>query len=137
MIRKSKNLRAAYKKCDHYFSQYIRLKYADKNGYCICATCGHKFHWKDIDCGHYIGRNHKNTRFDERNVRPQCKSCNRFYEERAELGLVILKKLGQKEFEQLIQDGNKVRKWKIWEVDNLSQLFADRIKELKNVKVSN
>jgi len=45
--------------------------------------------------------------------------------------------LGQKEFEQLIQDGNKVRKWKIWEVDNLSQLFADRIKELKNVKVSN
>lgn len=60
------------------FSQYIRLKHSDENGFCKCYTCGAVRHWKKIDCGHGIGRQHKATKFDEKNNRPQCKHCNGF-----------------------------------------------------------
>jgi hypothetical protein len=38
------------KKYDAVFSQYIRLRDADKNGICSCITCGAKVHWKNIQC---------------------------------------------------------------------------------------
>jgi len=42
-----------------------------------CYTCGRKFLWKDLDCGHYIKRRFLNTRWDLDNLRPQCQYCNR------------------------------------------------------------
>jgi len=134
-IRPSKNLRAAYKKCDHYFSQYIRLKYADKNGNVKCYTCESVKPIKEMDNGHFCGRWKKNVRWDERNCRPQCPRCNRFLEQRDVFAGNLLKELGRKEFEKLIQDGNKIKHWKIWEVNELSQIFAIKVKELKNVKL--
>lgn len=135
-IRPSKNLRSAYKKCDGYFSKYIRLKYADKNGFCKCVTCNRDpLYWKEMDAGHFVGRNNKNTRYDEENVFPQCPDCNRFKDRRANFALYLLKKLGKKKFEALVLRGNQVRKWTIWEVDELSQYYSDKIKEIKNVKV--
>lgn len=60
------------------FSLYIRLKHSDENGYCKCYTCGAVRHYSKLDCGHGIGRQHKATKFDEKNNRPQCKPCNGF-----------------------------------------------------------
>src|SRR5436190_1999057 len=67
------------------FSEYIRLKFSDDNGYCSCYTCGVIRHWKKIDCGHGIGRQHMSTKYDERNNRPQCKHCNGFHGGRREV----------------------------------------------------
>jgi hypothetical protein len=66
------------KNLDDIFSKYIRLKNADKNGFCTCVTCGKKGYWtKDnIHCGHFISRKHYATRWDERNVSAQCHYCN-------------------------------------------------------------
>lgn len=61
---------------DRPFSELIRLKYSDDNGYCRCVTCGSVHFWKDIDCGHFQPRARIATRFDERNCRPQCTRCN-------------------------------------------------------------
>ena len=66
------------KKIDRIFSEYIRLKHADKNGYCTCITCGKTYHYKNIDAGHFVSRRFLIVRFDELNVHPQCKYCNRF-----------------------------------------------------------
>lgn len=66
------------KTLDTWFSKYIRLKNATDQGVCICITCSRPFLWNDIDCGHFVPRNHKIVRYDERNCAPQCKSCNRF-----------------------------------------------------------
>lgn len=60
------------------FSEYIRLKFSNENGYCQCYTCGAIRFWRSFDAGHGIGRQHKATKFDEKNVRPQCKPCNGF-----------------------------------------------------------
>lgn len=61
---------------DVWFSRFIRLTYADEKGYCVCYTCGKRYFWKDIQCGHYIKRQYKTTRFNENNCRPQCVHCN-------------------------------------------------------------
>jgi hypothetical protein len=61
------------------FSIYIRSKDADFQGYTKCYTCGKRIHWKlETDAGHYIKRSYKALKFDERNVRPQCKRCNMY-----------------------------------------------------------
>lgn len=72
---KRKNL---IKKLDAVFSKYIRLRDADQDGYCRCATCGEKTHWTKIQAGHFISRKHYATRWDEQNVHAQCVACNVF-----------------------------------------------------------
>ena len=59
------------------FSEYIRRK-ESYNDYCTCITCGKKFHWKEIQAGHYIHGNTKRTYFYEDNVHPQCVRCNMY-----------------------------------------------------------
>lgn len=55
---------------DRYFSLYIRHRDCpDGRGYCI--TCGAPITPKTCDYGHYIGRAHKATRWDERNCHAQ------------------------------------------------------------------
>jgi hypothetical protein len=61
---------------DYIFSQYIRNKYADKNGVVECYTCGGKHAISDIQCGHFMGRSNLTTRWLEANCRPQCMECN-------------------------------------------------------------
>jgi len=61
---------------DVIFSQYIRLKYANKEGITKCFTCINQRHWTFMQNGHYMKRAHLYLRWDERNCRPQCQTCN-------------------------------------------------------------
>jgi len=65
-------------KADKWFSMWLRLNYTDENGVCYCFTCGHPGEPKYLQCGHYVERQHKATRFSEKNTRPQCGGCNKF-----------------------------------------------------------
>lgn len=56
----------------------VRLKAADGSGYASCVTCKGVFHWKEMDGGHFISRNHTATKILEENIHPQCKGCNGF-----------------------------------------------------------
>jgi hypothetical protein len=58
------------------FSQYIRIKYADKNGMVECYTSGTKHHYTKIQNGHYIPRSSLATRWMEDNCRPQSEHDN-------------------------------------------------------------
>lgn len=64
------------KKADKIFSQYIRQKYADAEGNVKCYTCPYVNHWKKLQNGHLVSRYYTATRYDERNCRPQCYTCN-------------------------------------------------------------
>ena len=67
------------KKLDKIFSIWVRSKDADFHGYVDCYTCGVTKNWKyEIDAGHFMGRGKYATRWDEQNVKPQCKKCNGF-----------------------------------------------------------
>lgn len=63
---------------DKWFSQWIRLRDSDEEGFIVCVTSGKRMHWKDSDCGHYISRAKLATRYDERNAHAQGGMANRF-----------------------------------------------------------
>jgi hypothetical protein len=67
---------------DHEISFQVRAGAAHELGmpFVPCYTCGNQVHWKRLDAGHYIGRSNRGTRFDLRNIRPQCTKCNSFEE---------------------------------------------------------
>ena len=67
------------KKLDKIFSIWVRSKDADHAGMVDCFTCGVTKSWKyEIDAGHFQSRGKYATRWDEQNVKPQCKRCNGF-----------------------------------------------------------
>ena len=74
IIKRKKLIRAL----DKVFSEYIRRRDAGPTGIGRCITCGRVGHWKTMDCGHYIKRQHMTTRYDEKNCNMQCKYCNAF-----------------------------------------------------------
>lgn len=63
-------------KLDTAFSLWTRLRYADYRGYVHCYTCPVVLFWKEMDCGHWLSRQHHSVRWDKNNARPQCKECN-------------------------------------------------------------
>ena len=64
------------KKLDIIFSQYVRNKYANKQGIVKCFTCDREYPVKKIQNGHFMSRKNYATRWDENNCRPQCYGCN-------------------------------------------------------------
>jgi len=75
-IIQEEDLSGLIQDADAIFSQYIRLKYADKRGMVKCFTCDTVKHWTMMQNGHYIKRACLQLRFDERNCRPQDYHCN-------------------------------------------------------------
>ena len=67
---------------DEEFSFNLRAGAAVAQGspFVRCYTCGAIAHWKEMDCGHYEQRDQMGTRYDYRNVRVQCHTCNRMRE---------------------------------------------------------
>ena len=63
VVKKKPNLKA---KLDRIFSEYIRLRDANPQGYTVCISCGKIVPWKESDCGHFINRSHMATRFKDR-----------------------------------------------------------------------
>lgn len=69
---------------DEAFSKFIRFRdtiESDGGGrFGACRSCGDLKSYADLDCGHYIGREHFAVRWDECNAAAQCQYCNRFQE---------------------------------------------------------
>lgn len=65
------------KKADDLFSEFIRRRDANEWGFVKCCTCPQLDHWKEMDCGHFMSRINKSTRWEELNCGPQCRICNR------------------------------------------------------------
>lgn len=74
--KKAPTLTDLKKKADALFSKFIRNKYADAEGMISCYTCPYRSEIKKIQCGHFVSRQYIDTRYDERNARPQCWYCN-------------------------------------------------------------
>jgi len=122
------------KKLDNIFSQYIRLKEADEYGYVYCCTCKQRFFWKDVDCGHFIHRSANSTRYDERNVAPQCRACNRGGNRNASYILYLTGKYGNDIIRQLAKLECTTKRWSEEELRDLIKTYTEKVKCLKNEK---
>jgi hypothetical protein len=112
---------------DGLFSKWVRFK--DKRDYLSCITCKKICPPEDMDAGHYISRSVMSLRFDERNVHPQCRKCNRFQEGlKDEYALELIKLYGPNILEEL----NKVKwipkNYSGWEIEAMIKDYRDKLK---------
>lgn len=100
-VKKEKSVSKLTKDLDIVFSKFVRFSHA-KNGLCACYTCGHEAPFKKIHAGHYITRFYKATRWDERNVKPQCFMCNIYRKGNAVIfRQKLVKELGEEEVKEM------------------------------------
>ena len=121
------------KKLDKIFSIWIRSKDADHAGMVDCFTCGVTKSWKyEIDAGHFMGRGKYATRWDEQNVKPQCKSCNGF---RSGEQYLFSKRLdeeyGKGTSDELVYQSNQLAKFTNDELLKKIEHFTELVKSLK------
>ena len=94
-----------------WFSLFIRLRNADSDGMVECITCGKVYHYKSMDAGHFVSRNNKSTKYNEKNVNVQCPYDNRFQSgNQYQHGIMIDKIYGEGTALNLMRYGNMVCK---------------------------
>jgi len=114
------------KKLDTIFSRWVRLSNS-VNEICTCVTCGKESHWKDIQAGHFISRKHYSTRWDEKNVKPQCVGCNVFkYGEQYKFSLF----LGLKLSKALSLQSNEIRKFSSNEIEDMIKEYTKKFNKI-------
>ena len=129
---KRQPLKTLIRKLDRIFSEYIRLRDADSNGFIHCCTCGKIVYWKRSDCGHYNNRRHLYTRWDEQNCSAQCRNCNRFEEgNKDRFKEYLLKKYGQQVVDLLAVRRTIFRKYHRFELELMIKCYTEKVKEMK------
>lgn len=125
------SLSKAKKKLDTVFSQFIRLRGCNDEGYGNCWTCDRLSHWTKVDCGHFITRGKLSTRWMETNCQFQCKQCNMNGGQQ----YVFSKKLdefhGAGTAEAILIISNRTRKFSVHELEEMYQYYKNRVDEIK------
>lgn len=108
----------------------IRLESADRNGECQCVTCGKRYHWKEIQAGHFVSGRSNGVLFDERGIHPQCVSCNMFRNGNQEAYFqFMLSRFGQSVIDELLANRRKVVQFSRAELNAMRSGYRDRIKK--------
>jgi hypothetical protein len=116
---------------DKVFSQWVRSKDADHRGFVQCFTCGVWKQWKTVDAGHFQSRAKFSTRWDEMNVKPQCKSCNGFRSGEQYLFARHLDRVhGEGTAMELEQLSNTTKKYSSEELEALIDVYNRRLRKL-------
>ncbi len=122
------------KRLDKIFSEYIRLKYADKNGIVKCYTCDKKAFWKGdgMQNGHFISRSSRILRWRESNCRPQCYRCNVMrYGESYIFGVKLNEEYGYNIADELLIESKKIIKQSDQDLLDLINSYQEKVETLK------
>lgn len=124
------------KKADTVFSQFIRLRDANKDGIVKCCTCGKFLSWREAHAGHYIVRQFRNTRYEEHNVHAQCCYCNTYLDGNCgEYTKFLEDTYGEGVISGLLQQKNNTRKtWKYQDYHDIYTCYKARVEQLKKEK---
>lgn len=125
--RKLLPMKSLEKKLDRVFSEYIRRRDADEGGTVSCVTCGRLMFWRDSQCGHYIKRQHRSVRWDERNAGAQCPADN-LYKSGAmdEFAGYIIKRYGVDTHDDLLKLKHQPTKHSRADLEKMIQEFSQR-----------
>ena len=124
---------AIVKKLDKIFSIWVRSKDADHAGMVDCFTCGVSKSWKyEIDAGHFMGRGKYATRWEERNVKCQCKKCNGFRSGEQYLFAKHLdEEYGKGTADELVYQSNQLARFTNDELLEKIKYYTELVKSLK------
>lgn len=128
------------KKLDRVFALYIRLRDTMPSGYCRCISCGRIKPFEEIDCGHYHGRMHMATRFDEDNCHGECHYCNRMSADHLiQYEKNLVKKIGQNKVDWLNVKAHSTKHFLDCELESMIEHYtreAKRLSSLKGIRVN-
>ena len=123
------------KRLDQIFSEYIRLKEANDNGFCKCVTCGSMWHWTALHNGHYVDRRHIATRYDERNCHPCCYHCNvTLRGNLSKYRQFIIDKYGVKVLEELESAKRATEKYSVADYQEKIEYYRSEVRRIKKEK---
>lgn len=122
-------------KLDKVFALYIRLRDVMPSGYGRCISCGKIKPFAELDCGHFHGRTHMSTRFDEDNCHAECRGCNRAssdhligYQEN------LIKKIGIARYDTLKLKAKSVTHWQDFELEEKIRHYRNEVLRLSKEK---
>ena len=129
-------LKSYIKTADRVYSEYIRKKEADADGYCVCVTCGVVRKWNDrMDAGHYVNRDDWATRYDDKNVHPQCQSCNRFHSGRqSRYAVYLIDRYGTKIIKALDKKSRKVKTFDLTDLKEYVKVWREEMNKFAITK---
>jgi len=127
-----KGYRELEKILDKVFSEYIRLRSANDDGFVRCITCGSWSTWKEIHNGHYINRDVKAVRFNEINCNPQCVSCNSFHSGKVYLyRQKLVEKYGEEKVKEIEHIANLGGNYDCYWLRLKIKEYREKVKQLK------
>jgi hypothetical protein len=131
MIESEAGLPELISDLDALVSKYVRRKAADKDGLVQCYTCPTVLPVAEMQAGHYIPRGNQLLRFDvDRNIRPQCHSCNCLYHGRiAEYGKRLEEEMPNVT-EVLLEESRIVHRWGRDELKSMINEYTIKLKQL-------
>ena len=113
------------KKAWKIFSEYIRRRGVDFQGFNSCVTCGVRKPWRELQAGHFIGGRTNMILFDERGVHPQCFPCNVHLRGNIpEYFRFMQKKYGDEIIDELRGNQKKNKLFKIGELQEIIKRYS-------------
>jgi hypothetical protein len=129
---KKKSLRGLKQKAWKLFSEYVRRKHADANGYARCYTSGVTAHWKELQCGHAIGGRHGAVLFDEEICRPQSVRDNVFLRGNYPIFTTkLIKENGMAWWESKLEGARQIVKYTRSDLEDLINNYKQKLAELE------
>lgn len=118
-------LKTLHAKAWKLMSEYVRSKDRDSLDFITCYTCPKYAHWREFHCGHHF---HGKLDYDERNLRPQCVTCNKWkhgnlhiYAER------LIKENGMDWYSQLRRDSTNIKKYTEQELKDIIKSLTEKL----------
>ena len=133
VVKKSRSNLVA--RLDKVFALYIRLRDVMPSGYGKCISCGKIKPFNELDCGHFHGRTHMGTRWEEDNCNAECKVCNRMSADHI-IGYRdnLIAKIGMSRYETLKLKAKCPKHWLDSELQEKIDYYRKEVKRLSAEK---
>lgn len=122
--------RSLMDRLDKLCSYWIRAKYIQPDGTVPCSTCDKSYPLSKMQCGHFMSRRYKNTRYHPFNISPQCMGCNMFAEGRQWLlGRWIDKEHGEGVAENMYKLSRTPSRLSLQDLHEFERQYEERLRE--------
>jgi len=119
-----------------WFSRYYRLKNSNKEGFCVCYTCGVMKAWNDgMQTGHLLDGRNNAILLCEEAVRCQCVGCNMFKSGNKEVYIPkFIDEMGREAYDSLIRIKNTPVKRNKREWEELEAEYKQKARDIAEAK---
>lgn len=115
------------------FARWVKLNWSEDGAFCNCFTCNKTIEIGSRDCqaGHFIPRTYAPTKFDERNVRPQCSYCNEHrHGAHVEFRENLINEIGLDQVQEIETRCRQRWKWDKQELIDQIKYYRDEVKNM-------